>query len=150
MNRVFVDASVFYSACLSATGASREILLRGLRQQLVLVVSDVVREETERNLSHDHPEVLPLLTAFWDLVPFEIVSPTTGQVEAAAVYTKLKDAPIVAAAKAAGIDYLVSLDRKDLVDNADVVRESGLAIVLPGQLMIILRQQDESVNIEPT
>lgn len=142
MNRVFVDASVFYSACLSATGASREILIRGVSQELVLVISDVVREETERNLADDHPEVLHALAAFWDLVPFEIVDPSFEEVEAAASYTKLKDAPIVAAAKAAGVDYLVSLDRKDLVDNAKVAQHSELMIVLPGRLLEILRESE--------
>jgi hypothetical protein len=70
--------------------ASREIILRGLREEIALVVSDLVREETQRNLGEDHPEVLPNLELFWDSVPFEIVNPTKRQVLAATDYTELR------------------------------------------------------------
>jgi hypothetical protein len=49
------------------------------------------------------------------MVPFETVHPSKEQVLGAAQYTAVKDAPIVAAAKRARADYLVSLDRRHLV-----------------------------------
>ncbi len=60
---------------------------------------------------------------------------------AAATYTFLKDAPIVAAAKKATVDYLVSLDRKHLVGVQEVAQGSGLTIVLPEALLDAIRRQ---------
>jgi hypothetical protein len=57
------------------------------------------------------------------------------------VYTHLKDAPIVAAAKRAEVDYLVSLDRKHLVGKADVADRSRLNIVLPSELLRTVREE---------
>lgn len=74
-------------------------------------------------------------------VPFEIVTATIEEVQHAAGYTKLKDAPIVAAAKHADVDYLVSLDRKDLVDVPEVSQRSGLTIVLPEDALAAIRRQ---------
>ena len=57
----------------------------------------------------------------------------------AARYTELKDAPIVAAARRTHVDYLVSLDRRHLVDVPEVALRSGLKIILPGALLAHLR-----------
>jgi predicted nucleic acid-binding protein len=51
-----------------------------------------------------------------------------------------KDAPIVAAAKRAKVDYLVSLDRRHLVGNKEIEHRSGVKIVLPEELLALLRQ----------
>ena len=67
---------------------------------------------------------------FLDTVPFETVRPSKRQVLQAAQYSALKDAPIVAAAKRAQVDYLVSLDRRHLVGVPEVAQRSGLKIVL--------------------
>jgi len=141
MITVFVDASVFYSACLSGTGASREIFTMCLRGEIALVVSDLVQEETRRNLGQDNPEALPALELFWDTVPFDVVNPTKRQVRAAVAYTALKDAPIVAAAMRAEVDYLVSFDRKHLVGRPEIEQHSGLRILLPGELLREFRQR---------
>lgn len=42
-------------------------------------------------------------------------------------YTALKDGPIVAAAKRAQVDYLVSLNRRHLVGVAEVAQRSGVS-----------------------
>lgn len=141
MIRAFVDSSVLFSACFSPRGASRAMLLAGTLGTLGLVVSDVVLDEVQANLA-DTPHaqrLLDLLDQFLRSIPFEVVRATERQVEAAARYTELKDAPIVAAAIAAQVDYLVSLDRKHLVGVAHVARQSGLMIALPGALLAMLR-----------
>ena len=135
MTRVFIDASVLFSASLSPTGASREIIRLALRDQLTLVASRLVFEETERNLADKAPAALSAFEEFRDVVPFEFVRPTKRQVLQAASYTALKDAPIVAAAKRAKVDYLVSLDRRHLVGVPEVEKRSGLKIVLPENLL---------------
>jgi hypothetical protein len=57
-------------------------------------------------------------------------------------YTFPKDAPIVAAAKKAQVDFVASFDRKHLVGVPHVAQRSGLAIVLPEQLLAAIRGQE--------
>lgn len=140
MIRVFIDASVLLSASLSPTGASREIIRLALRDQITLVVSQLVLQETERNLATKAPAALSAFEEFRNVVPFELVRPTKRQVLQAASYTALKDAAIVAAAKRAKVDYLVSLDRRHLVGVPEVEKRSGLKIVLPEEFMEMLRR----------
>ncbi len=142
--RFFLDSSVFIAACLSRRGASHEIIQQGLRGTVMLVISDIVLEETERNLAslpRRAAEALALFEYFIASVPFVVVTATAAEVQHAAAYTKLKDAPIVAAAKHADVEYLVSLDRKDLVNVPEVSQRSGLTIVLPEDALAAIRRQ---------
>jgi len=137
MIRAFLDASVFFSACFSLRGASHEILQECLRGKVALVISDVVIDEVRGNLSSNPkaPRLLQVFENFLNTVPFEVVRATERQVLQAAEYTVEKDAPIVAAALQAKVDYLASLDRKHLVGVSEVAKRSGLKIVLPEVLL---------------
>ncbi|MDP3988383.1 MAG: PIN domain-containing protein [Candidatus Levybacteria bacterium] len=139
MIRVFIDSSVLFSACFSKKGASREIILNGIRGELELVISDYVKEEAERNLKEKAPEALPYLQQVLEAIPFKIAKPTLNEIERAALYVEIEDAPIVAGAKYAKADYLVSLDRKHLAGVVDATK-SGIKTVLPAQLLKELRQ----------
>jgi predicted nucleic acid-binding protein len=141
MIRAFIDASVLIAASYSPTGASREIIRQAIRGNVTLVASELVLEETRENLRAKAPEALVSIQQVLDIVPFELVQPTERQVLQAASYTALKDAPIVAAAKRARVDYLVSLDRRHLVDVPAVAQRSGLKIVLPEELLKEIRRQ---------
>jgi predicted nucleic acid-binding protein len=68
MTRVFVDSSVLIAAAYSATGASREIIRWAIRGRITPVVSDLVLEETEKNLARKAPEALPAFRRFLDMV----------------------------------------------------------------------------------
>jgi predicted nucleic acid-binding protein len=145
MVKVFLDASVIFSAIYSPTGASREILKRAFSGLPEIVVSRFVLEEVARNLAEKVPEKVGTFHIFLALLDPEIVAdPTKEEVLAAAEYTALKDAPVVAAAIKAETDYLVTLDRKHLIDPPEVAQKSGLDIVLPGVALEVIRgeQQD--------
>ena len=146
MIRAFIDASVLFAASLSPTGASREIIRQAVRGQVTLVASKLVYEEVEKNLADKAPEALPAFRQFLDTAPFETVRPTKRQVLQAAQYSALKDAPIVAAAKRARVDYLVSLDRRHLVGVPEVAQRSGLRIVLPSEFLGEVRRQAASAK----
>lgn len=81
---------------------------------------------------------------FRDHVPFEMVAASTEEVLEAARYTELKDAPIVAAAKKAEVDYLITLDRRHLLQPPDVALKSGLNITLPVELLHKIRREMEN------
>ena len=141
MIRVFVDASVLFAACYSASGASREIVRLAIQDGIRLVMSDVVQEEARRNLKAKAPKALPFLDQLLELVPYELVEATREEVLRAQAYTEAKDAPVVAAAVQAQVEYLVSLDRVHLVEVPGVAEESEMATVLPGTLSRIPRSQ---------
>ena len=140
MRTAFLDSSVLFAAALSPTGASHELLRERLRGQVTLVLSSFVVHETHRNLALKHPAALPLLLDLVHALSFDLVDPTPAEVAEAATYTFPKDAPIVAAAKKANVDYLVSLDRKHLVGVPTVAHGSGLTLVLPEELLAVLRR----------
>jgi len=108
------------------------------------VISDTVRAETERNLAslpRRAAEAVLVFQQLLDAVPFVLSNPTTEEIAEAATYTVLKDAPIVAAAKRAKVDYLASFDRKHLVGVPAVAHGSDLSIVLPETLLAAIRSQ---------
>lgn len=65
------------------------------------------------------------------LKPEIVDDPTPEEVATAALYTREKDAIIVAAAIKATPDYLATYDHKDLLDPPEVAEKSGLTIVRP-------------------
>ncbi len=142
MIRAFIDSSVLIAASYSPTGASREIMRQAIRGNVILVISKLVLEETERNLAGKAPKALPFFQQFLNTLNFEFVRPTKRQILQAASYTALKDAPIVAAAKKAQVDFLASLDRRHLVGVSEVIQQSGLNIVLPSELLEEIRKQN--------
>jgi len=144
MIRAFVDSSVLFSACLSTRGASHEIIRESERGNVDLVISRLVLQEAKRNLAQKAPQAVPLFSQFLTAVSFELVRPTKQEVLQAAAYTKLKDAPIVAAAKKAQVDFLVSLDRRHLVGIQILQKSSGLTIVLPETLLSRLRASQKA------
>lgn len=120
MKRVFIDSSVLFSAVYSSCGYARDLLLLGVREQTILIISSLVKEETKRNLAGFAPETLPMLEKIFEWIPFEIINPSKSAVTEAADVVALKDAPILAAAKAASVGALVSLDKRDLLDKPEL------------------------------
>jgi predicted nucleic acid-binding protein len=101
------------------------------REEVILVVSPLVLEETRRNLEESAPETVGLFDLLVQTIPFEIVQPTKEEVLEAARVVVLKDAPILAAAKTSRVDLLVTLDRKHLLDKPMLVQYLGVKIVTP-------------------
>jgi predicted nucleic acid-binding protein len=108
MIRIFLDSSVLFSAAYSPTGHSRDLLLMAARGEIVLVISPHVVMETRRNLTESAPDTIPYLELLFDTIPFEYIKPAKRDVLSAAKHVALKDAPIIAAAKKARVDFLVT------------------------------------------
>ena len=142
MIRAFVDASVLYAALVSTSGASRELLRRHVSGQIELVVSPYVLEETRRNLAAKQPDKTGVIDLLLDVIDLKLVDATAEAIKDAAQYTTLKDAPVVAAARAGGCDYLLTFDKKHLLGNALVATQSGSRIITPGDLIQHLRKQE--------
>ncbi|MBP8973655.1 MAG: hypothetical protein KBH93_07240 [Anaerolineae bacterium] len=84
------------------------------------------------------------------LLGFTLAEPTIAQVRAAAEYTVLKDAPVVAAAIAGRCRYLVTFDRRHLIDPPAVAARSGLLIVTPDVVVRAIQGADETDGERPS
>jgi predicted nucleic acid-binding protein len=121
--RVFVDSSILMAGSLSAAGSARDLLLAGVRGEVVLLVSPLVLEETERNLYKKAPQGLSAFHEFRQLLEEHLVDPPKELVVEVAQHIEFKDAPIVAGAIRAQAPYLVSYDRRHLLKHADLIRQ---------------------------
>ncbi len=138
MRRLFIDSSVLYSAAYSPHGHSRDLLHMGLRGEVQLVISQFVLIETRRNLESQARELALLFDFVAENTPFELVETTKRQVLAASRRVALKDAPIVAAAKKAKVDFLVTLDKKHLLGKPSLTKFVGARIVTPKEVVTAL------------
>jgi predicted nucleic acid-binding protein len=137
--RVFLDSSVLYAAVFSATGPARRLILKGIEGSIALVISDLVVEETKRNLTKDAPLTLPYFTILADLFSPFITNPTKAEIFKAAELVHLKDAPIVAGAAKAKADYLATHDVKHLLSHARAIEQAyGITVLTPADLLRIL------------
>lgn len=139
MIKIFLDSSVLFSACYSSRGHSRDLILMALRGEINLVSSNYVIEETRRNLERFSPDQVLFLDFVLDNLQIEIIRPTKSQVVAAAKIVALKDAPIVAAAKRADVDYLVTLDKKHLLGNEEIPKYANVDVLTPKNAVIALK-----------
>jgi predicted nucleic acid-binding protein len=142
MKRVFIDASVLFSANLSSTGASRELIRLSLQNRIALVANELVLQEVEKNIAIKNAEVLAKFKALREILTIELVAPTEEEILTVLPYTVLKDAPPLAAAIKANVYCLISLDRKHMIDVRDPIKASlGLRILLPSELLEELRSE---------
>jgi predicted nucleic acid-binding protein len=71
--RIFLDSSVLYAAAFSPTGPARRLILKGLEGSVTLAISDLVIEETKRNLTKNAPFALPSFHLLADLFSSVII-----------------------------------------------------------------------------
>jgi predicted nucleic acid-binding protein len=137
--RIFLDSSVLYAAAFSASGPARRLLLKGMEGSVTLAISDLVLEETKRNLTKNAPSALPYFAILADLFSPFIINPTKAQVLKAARIVHDKDAPIVAAAAKAKAEYLATHDVKHLLSHAQAIADVyGITVLAPAELVSIL------------
>ncbi len=135
MMRFFIDASVLFSAAYSSKGYSRELISLAPAEppRVRLVIGDDVLIETRRNIAHSVPEKMTALERLFDAIPFEVVNPARRSVVGAAKRVALKDAPIVAAARKARVNALVTFDEKHLLRNVTLADYIRAPVIRPQQ-----------------
>lgn len=144
MIRVFIDSSVFFSAAYSSHGYSRDVIMMALAGEIDMVISQIVIEETRRNLAANAPESLPFMEFVLASMPHTIVRPTKAEVLDAGKLTALKDAPIAAAAKVANADLLVTLDKRHLLGRPKLAKYAGAHIVTPQEAVKRIKGMGEN------
>ncbi len=129
--RIFIDSSVLFSAANSSKGHSRDLFLMGATGEIKIIISNFVLQETVRNLSSLKKPSLEELDQIVQNANIELVDATKQSVLDAAKLIVLKDAPIIAAAKTAKVNMLVSLDKKHILGRADLEAYINASIVTP-------------------
>jgi predicted nucleic acid-binding protein len=143
MTSAFIDSSVFIAAVRSPTGGSGEVLRYAIVGLFEAVISEDVVEEVERYFHAKGPALLPAMKLMFSLVPFHYANPTVDDVMQAAIYTPSKDKAIVAGANVGKVDYLVTLDKKHLLDmSTEIEQNVRFKIIRPEGLLDALRRSN--------
>ena len=136
MIKVFLDANVFFAAAYSSTGGSFYILELARKDKITVFTSRLAVKEAEKNLRDKaSEEVLDRFYNFMSEIDIKFVEANRDL--AKRKFAKIageKDAPILAAALKSGAKFLITLDRKHLL-NIGFPIVPDLRIVTPGKFI---------------
>jgi predicted nucleic acid-binding protein len=141
-SKLFFDSSALIAGVLSRTGAACVLMLFSEQGKVDLFVSEHIIEECERSLARKAPEALPAFrNALKDVKPKIITGLTNEEVHTCFyMISDPTDAPILAAALKAKVDFLVTHNRKHFLDDPKVGDKSGLKIGTPGDALAWIRE----------
>jgi predicted nucleic acid-binding protein len=133
--RVFLDTNVLFSALRTPGGKPRRVLQCATEGIVQGTVSQVVLGELARNLRRKAPHLMRELEQLLTAATLEVVPEARDE-----EITRWRDAglgtdaPIVAAAVLAEVDYFCTGDRR-LLEKASLMQQAGLCVVAPGDLL---------------
>jgi len=129
--KVFIDTNVLIAGLNSVTGASATLLDLCEAGVIQMVVSRQVLIEADRNVAAKFPQLVDRFHQFMHtLAPLMVEDPTLASMEKAATVVDRKDAPILAAAQNANVDFLIRLDKKHFL-NPKMRQKVILKVVSP-------------------
>ena len=136
------DSSALFAGIVSASGASRALLLLAEAGQVDITASEQVLAETERAVARKIPRTLPELREAIRATGLRIVrDPSPEEIEAYVdIIAHRADVPIVVAAMQVKTDYLVTLNRRHFLDDPAVADRSKLRIGTPGAALAWTRR----------
>ena len=139
---LFFDSSALFAGIISASGASRALLLLAEAGQVALTVSEQVVAETERAVARKIPRALPDFREAIRTTGLRIVrDPSPDEIEAYAdIIAHRVDVPIIVATMRVKTDYLVTLNRRHFIDDPAVADRSKLRIGTPGNALAWVRR----------
>jgi putative PIN family toxin of toxin-antitoxin system len=129
--KVFIDTNILVAGVNSVTGASATILDLCEAQVLQMVVSRQVLIEADRNFAAKFPRLIGRFRQLMhNLSPLMVEDATPESMEKAATIVDRKDAPILAAAQNANVDFLITLDKRHFL-NPKTRQKIMLKVVSP-------------------
>ncbi|MFC2046184.1 PIN domain-containing protein [Chloroflexota bacterium] len=139
---LFFDSSALFAGIVSASGASRALLVLAEAGQIAITVSEQVVTETERTVARKLPRALPDFREAIHATGLRIVrDPTPAEADAYAdIIAHQADVPIVVVAMQVKTDYLVTLNRRHFIDDPAVADRSKLRIGTPGDALAWVRR----------
>jgi predicted nucleic acid-binding protein len=142
-NSLFLDSSALFAGIVSADGAARVLLMLAEAGQVNLLVSEQVIAETERAIARKAPAVLnevrqTILLAMVKILPDPEAVDVSEHLD---WMSDPADVPILLAAMQGEVGFLVTLNRRHFIDDAQVAQRSGLRIGTPGDALAWVRGQ---------
>ena len=127
-----------FAAAYSVTGSAHDLVQAAIHGRVALVLSDYVLEETERNLLESAPRAHPAFLRLRASLPYRLSNPPKRLVVETARVVVPKDAPIIAAARAAGVDLVATYDRKDLLaKRSEILAAFGVTVATPEEILAL-------------
>lgn len=141
--KIFLDSSALIAGVLSSTGAGRALLVLSEIGDIELFVNEHVIAECERSLARKVPQALPALRETIKDARLKILlDPSAAEVQANFyLIADPNDVDILLSAMQAGVDFLVTHNRRHFLDDPQVSEKSGLRIGTPGDAIAWLRKQ---------
>lgn len=117
--RIFLDTSALFSAIYSSSGGARLVLKMGEAAVISIWVGNKVLSEVDAVLMRKFPEGRPLFAFLLDQASVQTAPrPIAKHFREASEITDYEpDMQVVAEALAADTDYLITFDRKHLIDS---------------------------------
>ena len=151
--RLFLDSSALIAGIVSPKGAARALLLLGEAEKLMLILSEQVIAEVERNIARKVPQALCFAREMILRAKVHMVSdPSPEEVYLHRHWiSHHADVPILVAAYQAKAVFLrgksavrfsaVTLDSRHFLEDAAVAERSGLRLGTPGDALAWVREQ---------
>jgi len=138
---LFFDRSALFAGVISASGASRALLLLAEAGRITITLSEQVVGETERAVARKVPRALPDYREALRATGLRIVrDPTPAEIRGHEdIIAHQADVPIVIAAIRGRTDYLVTRNRRHFIDDPGVALRSSLRIGTPGDALAWVR-----------
>ena len=136
--KIFLDSSVIIAAILSPIGGSFRLIRESLFKNYALLISEYVLDECIRILGMKFPMKANILPLFLTNFNFKILrDPTQKEVENLIEIINFQDAPVLAGALKYKVEYLISLDKKDFLNQKvlEFARKKGLSILTPKEFL---------------
>jgi predicted nucleic acid-binding protein len=139
-SKIFLDSSALIAGAISAKGAARVLLQLAEAGELNIVINEQVIEETERSLAKKSPQNLPDFRRLIKVIrPLIVKEDPEDVANCLYMIADPTDAPILAAAIKAKVDFLVTHNRRHFLDEPKVAGKSGLKIGTPGNALAWIR-----------
>ncbi len=139
---IFLDSSALIAGIISETGAAHVLLQLGETEDIILIISEMVVNETYRSVARKSPENFDDVQMEISRARIQIVPDPSDEEIRANLYLidDPDDVPILLAAMIAKVDYLATHDHKHFLDDPKVAERSGLKIGTPGDVLAWIRE----------
>lgn len=146
MKTIFLDANILFAATLSETGGSRALFVLAKKRKIILKSSVYAIREAKRNIQkklgeNQLPIFLQLLSELkevHDSLGKISLKPQKMEAKRAQEWEQLiqgKDLPILHAARDMKVDVLITLDRKDFMNEKMKKFSFPFRILTPGEFI---------------
>ncbi|MCI0519695.1 MAG: PIN domain-containing protein [Chloroflexi bacterium] len=140
MSRInlFLDSGARFAGIVSPRGAARVLLLLAETGHIHITISEQVVAECERAIARKAPGALDDLRQAIRSSKAQILhGPAPGDVQANLhLISHPADVPILLSAMRAGVDFLVTLIRKHILEDPRVANQTGLRMGTPGDALL--------------